>query len=408
MKTYDLLHALGELDDETVLAAHTVSAVPQKTAAIPIHKRIPAAALIAAVLAVLMSLGAVAYYVISHPKTVALMEAGPLTNGRLPVTVDETGQQIIDNTAIELNLSQTSNGTTVTVDSAMGFRDTTSSMLYLTLTITPPEGFEFPEDMADWCFFIPRITAVPDDIELGRVESTVKNPDGTASMLMLFLPNGDLKNHSLRLSLEGFGIASKETVHELFDGTRTIELPGLWEFTIELPELPETQEIAFDAAAVKAAGLPLTALRLNSFGGVAVLEQQDTSRLRTFRKTYGAQLKTDFPTVDFEHMDDAEFDALCASGDLDGFLTKEEFAHLQALLYEMTPFYMDFARPEVVTLEYPDGSEYTVSFGEYGDNLWIDWEQDGTPYCQIVFTNPQPISQVTAIIINGIRIPLNG
>lgn len=105
-------------------------------------------------------------------------------------------------------------------------------------------------------------------------------------------------------------------------------------------------------------------------------------------------------------MDDDEFDALCAGGDVEGFLTEAEFAHLQELLYAMPAFDQDFARPEVVTLEYPDGSEYTVSFGEYGDNLCIDWDEDGTPYCRIVFTNPQPLSHATAIVINGVRIPL--
>ena len=64
------------------------------------------------------------------------------------------------------------------------------------------------------------------------------------------------------------------------------------------------------------------------------------------------------------------------------------------------------AYPKDLTLEYPDGSKYTVSFGENGDNLWINWDDDRTPYCQIVFTNPQLISNANAVVINGIRIPL--
>ena len=403
MKSEKLRRAIGGIDADLIEAADLIVS---PASAAPVRRRIPRVALIAAVLAIVLSFGAVAYYVVTHPKTAALIEAGPMTNGRIPVTVDETGMQIIDNAAIDLNLSQTSNGTTVTVDSVMGFRDPTSSMLYLTLTITPPEGYEFPEDMKDWCFQMPRIAAVPDDIELGRAESTIKNPDGTASMLMLFFPNGDLNHHSLHLDLEGFGMASKETYHEIAEGIRTIELPGNWIFHFDLPELPETQEISFDAQAVKEAGLPMTALRLNSFGGVAELEPQDVSQLRTLRETYGDQLKTDFPTLDFDRMDDAEFDALCAGGDVEGFLTEAEFAHLHELLCAMPAFFVDFDRPKTVTLEYPDGSTYTVSYGTCGDNLWIDWAEDGTPYCQIAFPNPQPISQATAIVINGIRIPL--
>lgn len=401
MKSEKLRRAIGGIDADLIEAADlTVS----PASAAPL-RRIPRVALIAAVLAAVLSLSVMAY-AIARANSVRLMETGPLTNGRIPVTVDETGRQIVDSSAIELNLSQSSNGTTVTVDSVMGFRDPTSSMLYLTLTITPPEGYEFPEDMKDWCFETSRIAAVPDDILMGRMESTVKNPDGTASMLMLFMPNGDPENHGLHLDLENFGRASKETYHEIFEGIRTIELEGNWIFNFDLPALPETQEIRFDAAACKAAGLPMTALRLNSFGGVALLEQQEISQLRTFRETYGDQLRTDFPNVDFAQMDDAEFDALCAGGDVEGFLTEAEFAHLQELLYAMPAYDLDFLHPTVFTLEYPDGTEYTVSFGEYGDNLWIDWDETGTPYCQIAFPNPQPISQVTAIVINGVRIPL--
>ena len=402
MKNEKLRRAIGGIDADLIEAADQNNS---RTGKAFVHRRIPRAALIAVLLAAVLSLSVMAYEIV-HANVVRLMEAGAMTNGRVPVTIDETGRQIIDSSAIGLNLSQTSNDTTVTIDSAMGFRDLSSSMLYLTLRITPPEGYAFPEDMKDWCFETARIAAVPDDIQMGRVESTIKNPDGSASMLMLFLPNGDLENHSLHMDLEGFGMASKETYHEIFEGARTIELPGNWTFNFTVPTLPETQEIPFDAASVKEAGLPMTALRLNSFGGVAVLEKQELSRLRAFRETYGAQLKADFPTVDFDLMDDAEFTAICAGGDLDGFLTEAEFTHLQSLLDAMPRLDSDLACPKDLTLEYPDGSKYTVSFGETGDNLWINWDDDRTPYCQIVFTNPQPISNANAVVINGIRIPL--
>ncbi len=397
MKPHDLIEALGSLDDETVLAAHEAQPVP-------VRRRIPRAALIAAILAALLSLSAMAYYAITHANTVKLMEAGPMSNGRVQVTIDENGQKIIDDAAIDLGICQTSNGTTVTVDSIMGFEDPTGSMLYLTFTVTPPEGFEFPEDMAYWCFWNVRTAAVPDDILVPRAESTVRNPDGTASVLWMIFPSGETAGHKLHIAFEGFGMASKEVCADLYAGTRTIELPGQWEFELDLPTLPQTQDISFNADAVKEAGLPMTALRLNSFGGIVELEKQELSQLKLFRETYGEQLKTDFPTVDFERMDDAEFLALLESGDRDGFLTEDEFAHLNQLLRALPP--VDFVKPESVTLEYPDGTEYTVSYGTYGDNLWIDLDDDGEPYCSIAFLNPQPISQATAIVINGIRIPL--
>jgi len=397
MKTYDLIDALGALDDETVLAAHEERIAPA-------HRRIPRGALIAAVLAALLSISAVAYYAISHANTVALLESNPMTDLPVEVHVDETGQQIIENAAIDLGISQTSNGTTVTVDSIMGYKDPTESKLYLTFTITPPEGFEFPEDMSYWCFWDVRFTAVPDDIPIGRTEATVKNLDGTASVLWVFSPMGDIAGHKLHIEFGGFGAASKEVCEDLYMGRRTIELPGNWEFDLDIPELPATQEIAFDRAAVKEAGLPMTALRLNSFGGVAELEEQELCQLKFFRFAYGEQLRTDFPTIDFDRMDDADFLALCNSGNIDGFLTEDEYEHLQELLRGLQPY--TFARPTTLTLEYPDGTEYSVAFGEYGDNLWIDWDDQGGLYCSIAFLNPQPISQATAIVINGIRIPL--
>lgn len=401
MKSFDLLNAMGELDGETV---RTAREVPAKTA--PVRRRLPKAALIAAALAVFLSLSALAYYAISHANTVALLETNPRTDSPVEVHVDETGQKIIDDNAIDLGISQISNGTTVTVDSIMGYKDPMESMLYLTFTIMPPEGFEFPEDMAYWCFWNVRYTAVPDDIPIGRAEATVKNPDGTASVLWMLSPMGDISGHKLHIAFEGFGAASKEVCEDLYMGRRTIDLPGSWEFDLDVPELPETQTIAFDLAAVKEAGLPMTALRLSPFGGVAEVEKQELSPLKQFRETYGEQLKTDFPTIDFDRMDDAEFLALLESGDKDGFLTEDEYAHLNELISSLQPWFLAFARPETLTLEYPDGTEYTVSYGTYGDNLWINWDDDGVPYCSIAFLNPQPISQATAIVINDIRIPL--
>lgn len=399
MKPHDLIEALGALDDEIVLAAHEAQPVP-------VRRRIPRGVLIAAVVTVLLSLSALAYYAISHANTVALLETNPRTDSPVEVHVDETGQKIIDDNAIDLGISQISNGTTVTVNSIMGYRDPMESMLYLTFTIMPPEGFSFPEDMSYWCFWNVRYTAVPDDIQVPRTEAAVKNPDGTASVLWMLSPMGDISGHKLHIAFEGFGAASKEVCEDLYMGRRTIDLPGSWEFDLDVPEMPETQTIAFDSAAVKGAGLPMTALRLSPFGGVAELEKQELSPLKQFRETYGEQLKTDFPTIDFGRMDDAEFLALLESGDTDGFLTEEEYAHLNELIGSLQPWFLAFARPETLTLEYPDGTEYTVSYGTYGDNLWINWDDDGVPYCSIAFLNPQPISQATAIVINGIRIPL--
>ena len=401
MKTDDLIDALGALDQETVLAA-------RERPPIPLRRRIPRISLIAAVLALVLSLSAWAYYAVSHPKTAALMEEGPMTGGSVRPEIDETGQSIIDSAAIDLNLSQTSNGTGVTLDSLMGYNDPKQSLLYLTFTITPPEGFVFPEDMTDWCFWKNRFVSVPEDLNFPYAASTVKNPDGTASVLWMAMPfGGELEGHRLHLELDGFGTASKEGVASLFDGSRQIELPGHWAFDFELPVLPETQEIALDAAALEEAGLMVSALRLTDFGGVAELDARDDRGLWEFVQAYGAELQTHyFPEVDFEHLSEAEFAELCENGSIDGCMTEEQFSELQMLRLSLPPADGDRGRPKDVTLEYPDGTTYTVSFEALGDNLWINWDEQGVPYCQIVFSNPQPLSKATAVLINGVRIPL--
>lgn len=403
MQNYDLINALGELDNETVLSAREK---PKAQVPIPIYKRIPAAALIAAVLAVLLSVGAAAY-AIAHASTARLMEAGPMTDGQVQVPVDETGQRIIDSSAIDLHLSQTSNGTTITLDSVMGFADPTESLFYLTFTITPPEGFAFPDDMQYWCFWNERKTLIPNDLELPTASATVKNPDGSASVLWMLMPMGEVSGHRLHIKIGGFGTADKAVVASLYAGSRQIELPGQWEFDFALPELPETQEIAFDAAALQAAGLPLTALRLSSFGGIAEFEAQDVSQLDQIQTYFPDELRALCPDIDWENMSEAEFEELCLAGDTNGVLNDAQFAKLWELIGKLPSIYDEIDHPEVVTLEYPDGSEYTVSYGQYGDNLWINYdEKSGTSYCVIVFNNPQPVSQASAIVINGIRIPL--
>lgn len=337
MKCDKIRRAIGGIDADLIEAADRTMPAKQR-AHTASRYRIPRAALIAAVLVVLLSVSAIAYYVVSHANTAALMEAGPFSNGNVRSEIDETGQQLIENAAIDLGFSQTSNGTTITLDSMLGFKDTKESLMYLTFTITPPEGYEFPEDMQYWCFWNDRRKLVPEDYEIPYTASTVKNPDGSASVLWAMMPQCDLSGYRLHIEIGGFGTADKELVASLYDGSRVIELPGSWTFDFTLPDLPDTQEITLDAAALREAGLPVTALRLSDFGGIAELE------------------------------------------------------HVQQL--------------ENFTLEYPDGTEYTVSFGENGDNLWLNMDEQSRPFCQVLFLNPQPVRKASAIVIDGVRIPL--
>lgn len=339
MKSEQLRRAIGGIDAELVEAADRA---PLRSRGTPgLLRRVPRVGLIAAVLALLLSFGAGAYYLVAHQNTAALLEAGPMSNGSVRPELDETGLQILDNAAIDLGLAQQSNGTTVRLDSLMGYQDPRQSLLYLTFTVIPPAGYEFPEDMKLWCFWDDHFTLVPDDIPISYAASTVRNPDGSASVLWVMMPMGDPSGHRLHIKLGGFGTADKEVVASLYDGSREIELGGSWEFDLQLPRLPETREISLDAAALREAGLPLTGLRLNSFGGVAELEQ---------------------------------------AGEMPRSLKS-------------------------LRLIYPEGREYSISFGEHGDNLWLNWDETGS-FCQILFLNPQPIREAEAIVIDGVTIPL--
>lgn len=396
MKTYDILNALGELEDDTLLNAHELPAKP-----VSVRRRIPAGALIAAVLAVLLSLGAVAY-AIAHVNTVRLMHAGPSTGGREAVSIDETAQQLIDNESVDYGISQTSQGTTVTLDSVMGFTDETKSLLYITLTVTPPEGFAFPDDMTDWGFW--GNFHLDADVSGSGSEVAVKNDDGTASCMLMWISNANLsaKNAALKLGgldSGGFGNISKENARLLNDGIRQIELPGNWEFDLGRIELPPTQEIALNEDVLSAAGLPLKSLHLTSFGGIALMGSphvQDAMVARLWA-SFPEELCALFPAVDWAALTDEDFEALWDSDDT----TDDQRLRLMDLMALLPP--VDYGGPETFTLEYPDGSSYTV---EAPNNLWVDFEENGDLSFTVLFLSPQPISRASAIVINDIRIPL--
>ena len=337
-----LYRAMGDIDEDLIEAADRMP-LTRQTRVIPARRRLARGTLIAAVLVLLLSLGAGAYYVISHQNTASLMEAGPMSNGGLQPQINEAGMQIIDASAIDLGLRLEDNGTVISVDSAMGFEDPTQSLLYLSFTVTPPAGYEFPEDMKHWCFWDEHFVLEPDDIPISCASSAVRNPDGSAGVLWVLMPQGNTAGHRLHIEIGGFGTADKELAASLYDGSREIELPGHWEFDLELPALPKTREISLDAAALREAGLPVTALRLNEFGGIAETDQQQNPE----------------------------------------------------------PW-----QPRELCLVYPNGSEYKLSFGRYGDNLWLNVDEQGRLFSQILFLNPQPIWEASELILDGVHIPL--
>ncbi len=427
MKPYDLIDALGELDDETVLSARAVQTpisvissaarnpslsmkkrngflgrrLPRndRSGPVPMRRRIPGAALIAAILVIALSIGAVAY-AISHANTARLMAAGPHTGGREAVAIDETGQQLIDNASVDYGIRCTDHGTTVTLDSVMGFADQTKSLVYLTLTITPPEGFEFPDDMTDWGFW--GSSHLDTGVTGGGSSVAVKNDDGTASFMLMWITNEDVRTLDARLRLGGgenggFGISSKENAPALFDGSRQIELPGSWEFDLGRIELAPTQELALDRQTLAEAGLPLKSLHLTSFGGIALMDNPHVhdAQIDRLRAAYPEELEALLPGADWAAMTEADLEELMTSED-----TPEDVrVRLLDLLAWLPP--VDYGGVKTLTVEYPDGSSYTA---EDPGVVWEDFEQNGDLSFTILFLNPQPISQASAIVINDVQV----
>lgn len=441
MKTYDLLNALGALDDETVLSAHdpviSRELATEKSVFSTNKRRIsrcarndkeggrairrfPRAALIAAVLAVVLCLGAVAYYVASHANTVSLMEAGPMSGGRTGVEIDETAAQVIDAQSVDYNLSVTANGTTVTLESLMGYSTETDSLLYLTFTLTPPAGTVFPEDVSEYGF-VNEFYSFPFDAQEtpweipagGGSGVAVRNADGSVSVMLMRFFAGPVENAPLTLTLEDFALVGKSAAdaalerqqQERITGeaaeTPAPLLEGVWVFELGRIHLPAQQAVTLDGAALEAAGFPYHSLTLTPFGGKITMDDTAPSVLDRLRTEFPAELAALNPAVDWAAMTEDEFAALLEEGS--GLTDDEDYRlRLCEMLGWLEPW--DYGGPSSFTIEYPDGAACTV---EAPNQIWQDVEQTGEIRFQILFPVPQNIEQATALVINETRIPLS-
>lgn len=414
MKTIDLIEAFGMLDDETVLAAHEK---PAKS--IKLFHRLPRAALVAAILAVLLSVSALAC-VIVHANSVRLMEAGPMSGGKHTVEISEAAVQVIENQSITYGQTVTDNGTTVTLESLMGYSTETESLLYLTLTVAPPEGTQLPEDVSEYGFVNEHIAfpfdapeETPWDIP-GRGGSgvAVKNPDGTVSVMLMRFFGGPVEGARMHLTLENFDLCGKAAAQAAFarweEEKRTgipAEAPkplleGVWEFDLGRLHLPPQQEHMLNKAELEAAGFPYNTLELNPFGGKITRDDDAPSVLDRLRKEFPEELRKLMPDVDWENLSEEEFARMVEEASR---LVDAEDARLRVMdMYGwLEPW--DYGGPTTFTLEYPDGTSYTV---EAPLQIWENVESNGEVAFQILFTAPQPIHDAVAIVINGIRIPL--
>lgn len=414
MKTIDLIDALGALDDETVLSAREGSA---KTGSL--LRRVPRAVLIAAVLAVLLSAGVFAY-ALTHPNSLRLMEAGPLSNGSQTVGIDDTAAAVIEAQSVDYGLSVTDNGVTVTLESLMGYSAEAESRLFLTFTVTPPAGTELPEDISQYDF-VNQFISFPFDVQeetsweipcCGSSSVAVKNSDGSLSLMQVQMFGGPVEGAPLVLTLENFDLSGKAAAEDAFarqhqekvSGVPAEDpaplLEGLWQFDLGRIHLPAQQDRALDRAALSAAGLPYASLELTAFGGWITADDTAPSTLERLRTEYPADLRELMPDCDWDGMTEEAFRSLMEEAQA---LTddSDSRAWLPIMLGWLEPW--DYGCPQSLTLEYPDGTSCTV---EGPTQLWQTVEGNGTVSFTFLFPAPQPIGQASAILVDGTRIPL--
>lgn len=293
---------------------------------------------VAAALAAL-SLTAGAVYVATRAGTRELMEAGPLTGGFQPQEISETSAAVIDEAQKDMALQSTSGGTTVTLDSIMGFATDQLSVLYLTMNVACPEGTDLCCD-ADCLRFVDRHIEFEPELLSSGSGSTVAlgNDDGTYSVMLMYEVEGNLSGRTVTLELSDFtGVCDEEDLMQLFHGTLEPAVVGDWSFTFE-PELDVPDEVEFDAALFKGAAFEPKSIQLCELGGAVTC------------------------------VDDS------------------------VLLQE-------------VAVEFADGTVYEGTFRSFGEFNEQTGERHFT--CGFVFEAPQDLTNATALIVDGVRVPLD-
>lgn len=385
MKITDLLD--GYRDSEVVLpevpyptAAQTLKRTREKLG-IKGRKRIRTWTLVAAALVVLFGITAGAYY-ITHEKTVALMETGPNSGGRQTVALEEENAQVIDGAAMDYGITVTDNGTAVTLESVMGSRSEKLSIVYLTLTVSPPEGTTLPEILQDWGFlnWSPKLSA--GGLGADGSQTVAVQEDGTVGVMLMYLYRGDVGGQAMELTLEDFGCVGKEARAALEAGTSSMELSGKWSFSIDRLTLEDAKTLTPDPALFAKAKAVPTEITLSEFGCAVSMEGgMITDDLTDALE----EIQDKYPDLDWANMSLEQLQGILA----EGVFTEAETELLEEIM-ACTP------EPFTVQIRYMDGSVYAEAT--------CLGSGKGTTY--FLFEAPQNLSQAQELIINGVEIPL--
>jgi hypothetical protein len=356
-------------------------------------RRVPVLVLVAALVAML-SISAGAAYYIGHEKTANLVASGISTGGAEAVELDDTAREVIDTASQDYGMTVTDSGASVTLDSIMGFHAEDMSVLYITLTIQPPEGTQFTADIQA-CGFLERTTQLTTEALGGSsYQSALWNEDGTISAMLLHIYQGDVGDCGMTLHLGGFGNVSKAVIGDLYSGAREIEVPGDWEFQIDSLNLDTPITLSVDASLFQDSDLSPASITLSSFGGMLTLHNTAGDISTTMLRAHQEELRALLPDQDLDNITWSQITSLYESG----AISQEEMDEIDNIIGEVT----DINVASTLQLIYPDGSVYPADA-----TVWSGVNAYGQFQTMFQFAVPQDVSQAEYLSLDGVIIPIH-
>jgi hypothetical protein len=357
--------------------------------------------------ALTLSITAGAAYYMTHLRETALMEQGPMDGGLYPSMVDEQGQQVIEDAAVDYEMVQESQGTAVTLDSVMGYHSADCSVAYVTVTVDVPDQTGL--DLSQCAFDNMELQPTDPEQHLAGDAAMVaqQNEDGTISVMIAFLFRyEDVTEIPVTLTLENFRAGE-------------VCLSGTWDYEIASLELSDLTAVDADAALLQSS-FPVYDIQLSDFGGKITVEGYLSlldSKFRAAVKERCGDLGLDLDTLPRNL---TQITALYQSG----ALTEAQYQDISEILQSGE------INDVQIALVYPDGTEYSsvkVLYSLSASNLAAQHRlqaiQQGleieaetetaevdpmveTYVLPFAFLSPQDISQAEYLIIEDVKIPL--
>lgn len=369
--------------------------------------------LIAIAATMILSITAGAAYYFTHTREAALMEAGPIDGGLYPATLDERSQQVIENNTMDYAVTQESGGTSVTLDSVMGFHSEDYSVAYVTVTLALSSEEQAKLEMDEYGF--DRMALQPTDPEQhlagDAAQVAMQTADNSVSVMFAFLFRyQDVTEIPVTLTLQDFRSGS-------------LILRGTWTFDIESLPLSDLIPIAFDSTWFDDTPIMPSDIQLSDFGGTITMQGYRAMLDYKFHKAVQQRLGGSEQDWDDLPRDRSELRAMYDAGTL----TDAQYEEI------LNALNCDGIWRLEVGLEYPDGTTYSefkdcgflperqiaaqrrllaIRRGEITEeeaNAMIanDTDDEDTGMIPFAFLAPQDISEAESLVIEGVKIPLH-